>query len=645
MDACPRPYVHPHRLRHTPAVRSPPPAHGVLDAEERTRLAAGEHEALASELRRAGRHGLAGWVREQIWDFEGAQADYRAGGHWVDALRVALESGAASTIDAAVTAIEAASPADFDAALALLRQHRRNMEVARLLTERQAPPQDRAQALLLAGNRLGAAQALAAAGSPRDALEALALQRGAQSPAALALAARLSWDLGDAEGSARLAQAALRGMGDLEPPRKGERGQARAGTSRSPELAALLARALGSLGHDLAAQLVLQRHGAQPTDDAVPGRYRVTGLLSTGFAGAAYVGVDRLTLHEVEIHLLLADQPEPIDPRVAASIDRFLAAAVAATEVGHPAIRPVLRAEPEAGLLVLPRAEGPPLRRMIRPPGLIDAVPRARALVAFLVEGLAAAHERGLVHGWLLPSLMATDALGRPQLPPFGAYHLAGLTATRTGGLEELMVLTAPELRRGGTPTPASDLFAAGMLLHALLVGQLELPGTRDETTAKAEHGLIARMTAEDPAQRPTATEVLSHLRAPVPDLRHLGHAPAASAARPTPEAYATLLEGVEVTAAESWTPELLDALGSAANPWLQPILDRNDRTLTLAPWPEHARGLDEGMAGWRTLVPAEALDLPDPLRAAIEARLRPTSVILGAGGERMLALDDLLSR
>lgn len=611
-------------------MRSPPAAFGSLDSAQRARLTAGEHETLATELAGAGEHALAGWVREQIWDFEGARVEYEAGGLPVDALRMALESGSPPAIDAALARVEQADASQLEAALVLLRKRRRDMEVARLLASRQAPAEDRAQALLRAGNRLGAAQALTEAGRPRDALEALALEDGDANPRALALAARLSWDLGDAEGAARRAQAALRSGGVPE---------------QATALAGLLARALGSLGHDLAAQLVLQRHGAQLGDDAVPGRYRVTGVLDTSIAGAAYVGVDRLTLQEVEIHLLLADQPEPIDPQVAAAIDRFLAAAQSAAEAGHPAIRPVLRAEAEAGLLVLPRAEGPPLRRTIRPPGLRDAVPRARALVAFLLEGLAAAHERGVVHGGVLPSLLVTDALGRPQLPPFGVHHLAGLAATRTGGLEELMVTTAPELRRGGAPSAASDLYAVGTLLHALLVGRLE-PPRDDEAIGEAERALVRAMTADDPAQRPSAAEVLARLRAPVADVRALGRPVEAAASRSTSEgSVAGLLVGVEVEVAESWPNALLDVLCAADNPWLQPILDRTDRTVVLAPWPADARGLDDSVAGWRGLIPAAALELPEPLRAAIEPRLRPASVVVTAAGERMLALDDLLSR
>ncbi|MEM9463095.1 MAG: hypothetical protein AAGF11_53630 [Myxococcota bacterium] len=608
-------------------MRSPPPDFGVLDDDEQQRLHAGEHETLARDLAAEQRHALAGWVWEQIWDFEGAGQAYRAAGRLVDGLRVALESGSAPEIDRVLGELEQAPDPQVDQAIALLRKRKRNMEVARLLARRPADPEPRAQALLSAGNRVGAAEVLVEAGRPRDALEALAV--GPESPSAvLALAARLLWDLGDAEGAARRAQAALR-----------------SGDNRSPELAALLARALGSLGHDLAAQLVLQRHGARPSDDTIPGRYRVTGLLPTALAGGAYVGVDRLTLQEVEIHLLLADQPEPIDPRIATAIDRFAAAAQAASDVGHPAIRPVLRTEPAAGLLVLARAEGPPMRQRIRPPGLADAVPRARALVAFLLEGLVAAHERGLVHGGVLPSMVTTDALGRPQLGPFGAHHLAGLAATRTGGLEELMLMTAPELRRGGPPTPRSDLFAVGTMMHTLLTGRLEAPQD-DPQIAPAERALIAAMTAEDPAQRPRPAEVVAQLRTPVADIRTLAKTAEVAASRSTTEGTLTRMQvGAEVIAADTWSPELLDALCAATNPWLQPILDRTERTVVLARWPTGARVLDDTVAGWRGLVPAAALELPEPLRDAVQARLRPSSVVVTPAGPRMLSLDDLLSR
>jgi serine/threonine protein kinase len=625
----------------SPVPRGDPQAE--LSADERARLAQGFHEEVAEGLLGRGRPDLAGWVREQIWDYEGAYEAYRGGGKSIDALRCALESGKAAHLDEILAFVEAhAEPATVDAAIALLEKRRRPMDAARLLALRDERPSVRADALIRAGDRLGAARVLADASRTHDALELLA--PGGRVPSSItarALAARLAWDLGDAEGAARHAQAALRsGNDDLETRR-------------------LLARALGSLGHDLAAQMVLgeqsSERGERSTLEGVPGRYRVTGLRQSSLVGAAYVGIDRLTLQEVEIHLLLADVPEAgnAEPEVAQAIERFAAVAEAAAAIGHPAIRPILRLDTAAGLLVMPRAEGQNLRALIRPPGMTSSLSRARSLVAFMVEGLAAAHGRGLVHGSLLPSTLWCDALGRPTLGPFGAHHLAGLAVTHTGSLEELMVVSAPEVRAGGAPSVKSDLFAVGALFVALLFGTMQgaralAAARRDPGPEPAELRLARRLLDPDPDARPTIDVVLETLRKPVANVRELG---VISTEPEAPEAArretSFSQHGVELTVAQTWSDERLDALCSASNPWLQPILDRRGRQLVLAPWPEGSRALDETTTKrWRDLLPGEALELEDPeLQGEIMRRLRPSSMVATPAGQWMVALDDLLSR
>src|SRR5690606_15941860 len=148
--------------------------------------------------------------------------------------------------------------------------------------------------------------------------------------------------------------------------------------------------------------------------------------------------------------------------------------------------------------------EGPNLRSLVRAPGMLSSLSRARGLIAFLVEGLAAAHGRGLVHGWLLPSMLWCDAVGRPTLGPFGAHHLAGLAATHTGGLEELMAVTAPELRAGSAPTVQSDLYSIGALLAGLLFGTMQgaralLVGREPDASESAEVSLARRLLDPDP--------------------------------------------------------------------------------------------------------------------------------------------------
>lgn len=602
----------------------------ILSDEQRARLAEGEHETVAEQLLARNQPAAAGWVLEQIWDFSGAYAAYRTAERPVDALRMALESGRSDELDAAIGAVIDADRATQDQAIRLLERRKRHMAVERILASREDDPVTRAQSLMLAGDSTGAARLLAEAGHARDALDLLLAMGKAPTGDALSLAAQLCWDLGDAEGAARYAQADVRDGG-------GE------------SSASLLARALGSLGHDLAAQMVLERGGAQARADALPGRYRVTGLHAAGLTGAAYVGFDRVTLQEVEIHLLLADQPHGTapDPDVVDAIRRFSAAARAAAAIGHPSIRPVLRIEEDAGLVVMPRAEGPSLRSMIRPPGMLAGASRGRALIAFMLEGLVAAHGRGLVHGWLLPSAIVTDAVGRPLLPPFGAHHLSGLAATHTGSLEEIVKVTAPELRGHDPPSVASDLYAIGVLLAAVLLGSLSAPIPEEGPPALQ---LARRLTDPDPARRGSGAAALAELRRTVADVRDL-HRAAQATASPRPQkesSVARLADGISVEPSPTWESELIDALCGENNPWWQPILDRRERTIVVAPWPEGCRALaaDTPDADWRPLVPSDALNVRnDALREAIASRLGPGALVATPSGSWMLALDELLSR
>jgi serine/threonine protein kinase len=653
-----------------------------LDASLRARLDAGEHDAVAIELAAADRHAEAGWVREQIWDFAGATEHYLVSGRLLDALRTALEAGDprswAATFEA-LTARRDDAPL-LDEVSKLLTRRGRHEDAARVLELADAGPERRAELLAKAGDRLAAAELLATAGLPRQALEILGPLDNLASisspggevshepaqptptsgsspshPREHALAAALCWDLGDAEGTARHAQRARR-AGAID----GELGR---------RVRTLLARALSSLGHDLAGQLVLAEQDGERPEQAPSelaalaghGRYRVIATLPAPYAGAAYVGVDRVTLHEVEIHLLLAEfgEHERPGPAVREALERFASIAERADALAHPAIRPLLRLDSEVGLLVMPRREGPVLRNLIRPPGLEQATARARSLIVFMLGALAAGHAAGLVHGSLLPSQIVCDALGRPLLGPFGVHHLAGLVATRTGGLEELLSMTPPERRSGADPTQAGDIYMVGALWAALLTGRF---GAELDELPASERDDVAAMLETQPDARPTAHEALARLRSPVDDLTMLaGGGPSAEDSLRGPARIDPRLgRSIDVVAAESWSDTELDMLCTARNPWLQNILDREGRAFRLAAWPDGCRTLDGG-APWRTILDPLALELLDSasepnaptattdsrqtLHDAIVSRLDGTAIVVTPAGERMLALDQLLVR
>lgn len=129
--------------------------------------------------------------------------------------------------------------------------------------------------------------------------------------------------------------------------------------------------------------------------------------------------------------------------------------------------------------------------------GGVDAVPlRQRlALVAEIADALAAAHSVGVLHKDLKPAnvLIRLDDAGAPsiRLTDFGSGRLIdpdqldALRITRLGYTATLGDLDsssgtplylAPELIAGQAPTIRSDVYALGMLLWQLVVGDLRRP-------------------------------------------------------------------------------------------------------------------------------------------------------------------------
>ncbi|WP_055599668.1 serine/threonine-protein kinase [Streptomyces aureus] len=140
---------------------------------------------------------------------------------------------------------------------------------------------------------------------------------------------------------------------------------------------------------------------------------------------------------------------------------------------------------------------------------------------ARLADVLAHVHAAKVVHRDIKPANIMICADGRTVLMDFGiARDDASLTrtATTTGKYFGTPGYMAPEQLQGRAATPASDVYALGIVLVEKLTGH-RLPVTQlmpqvQSSIREPVLSLLARMTAARPEQRPSAIECASLLRA-----------------------------------------------------------------------------------------------------------------------------------
>jgi serine/threonine protein kinase len=187
-------------------------------------------------------------------------------------------------------------------------------------------------------------------------------------------------------------------------------------------------------------------------------------------------------------------------------------------------------------LIVMEYVAGGSLRELLQTGPLPPD--QARDIVAQVAAGMSAAHGGGIVHGDLKPENILISRDGAAKVTDFGLArrHTAdpGAAATLTwdriasGGLSGTPAYMAPELLEGERPSPASDVFALGLVLYEALMGRKAVTGTsileviqriRDldpqRLASEVPQGFgdpVGRMLQRAPQERPTMPAVVDML-------------------------------------------------------------------------------------------------------------------------------------
>ncbi len=225
------------------------------------------------------------------------------------------------------------------------------------------------------------------------------------------------------------------------------------------------------------------------------GGYEIVAPLGAGGMGEVYRARDARIGREVALKIL----PESLSDNED-RLTRFQREAQAAGGLNHPNLLTIHELGSENGrmFIVSELLDGTTLRE--RMSGGPLAPRRSIEYASQIAEGLAAAHEQGVVHRDLKPENIFVTRDGRVKILDFGLAKVtsslpAGLTDARTAqhvaGTDPGTILgtagyMSPEQVRGGAVDARSDIFALGAILYEMLSGRRAFHGTSSVDTLHA---------------------------------------------------------------------------------------------------------------------------------------------------------------
>ena len=251
-------------------------------------------------------------------------------------------------------------------------------------------------------------------------------------------------------------------------------------------------------------------------------RYELLEPIASGGMGQVWRGRDVLLERAVAVKVLRSEYAD--DP---VFLERFRSEARHAAALSHPNIAAVLdygeTSDADTGehlaYLVMELVEGAPLSALLSADGPL-APGAALSVLEQTAAGLAEAHRAGMVHRDVKPANILVRPDGGVKLTDFGiAWSAESVALTGTGQVIGTARYMSPEQAAGERVSPASDVYALGLVGYESLTGHAPFDGTNPVTVALKQvreqpeplpedvppvvRELIDAALVKDPAERP----------------------------------------------------------------------------------------------------------------------------------------------
>jgi serine/threonine protein kinase len=202
------------------------------------------------------------------------------------------------------------------------------------------------------------------------------------------------------------------------------------------------------------------------------GRFRILGKIGQGAMGEVFRAHDPVLGRDVAIKVVKGQLSEDEEAR-----QRFLREAQSAAQLNHPNVITIhdFGEEQSVAYMAMELLEGDDLRELIVRQRAMS-LEQKLVIMEQILDGLAFAHSKGVVHRDLKPGNVRVLPSGQVKIMDFGLARRTEDGAT-TGVVLGTPHYMAPEQARGDPASVRSDIFSVGALFYELLTGKRPFTG------------------------------------------------------------------------------------------------------------------------------------------------------------------------